>query len=177
MEEPAASLECIDALGSGLRVDFFKQGDRYSHTILGLSGVDSAPLLQSMEGTADDFSPPSPPFAELHQQGEIIFLSGATTIGHWSGSVSICEQRLHFDIACRLKKETYTLGSEYQVFPAQNRSSFVMKSYPEEDESAGDIVHFGNDNKVLTRIACLKRSPFEVPSTVQWRYRISHALQ
>ena len=86
-------IEQIDAGGNGLRIEFVKQGDRFGHLIYVVRAGETLPILRSIEGDAEDFEPPSPPFAELHRQGELVFLSGATTLGHWSASVETPPER------------------------------------------------------------------------------------
>jgi|GEM_PF-2911314 len=139
---PVTKLECLNRRGSGVRVEFEKQDDRFTHAIFSVTEDGSLPLLQSLEGSPDDYSPPSPPFAELHRQSDILFLSGATTLGHWSMSVQIAQVKesdfssrlfdkryglneqpkvpeeayyLEFEIACRLKSLPSGLGSAYRI--------------------------------------------------------------
>ena len=111
----AYRLECLDGQGQGVRVEFQKQGDRFGHTIFAVRDGQPVPQLTSIEGPPDQIAPPNPPFAELHQQDELLFLSGATTLGHWSMSVQAVDGRLLFEVACRLMKEADWLGSTYRV--------------------------------------------------------------
>jgi len=126
MAEPTSAvsqpttLECLDVRGQGVRVEFHKRGDRYGHTIFRVRNGEEVPLLESVEGTPEAIAPTSPPFADLHQQGETIFLSGATTYGHWSMSVEEVDGRLLFDVACRLMHPVEWLGSTYRITASEN---------------------------------------------------------
>lgn len=160
MSESTTAIECLDEAGHGLRVIFVKQGDRFVHNVFRAQDGKSLPLLSSVEGTSEDLSPPSPPFAELHQQGEIIFLSGATTLGHWSASVCARENCLEFEVACRLKKPIARLGSTYKVL--------------------GDSYEVTSDNQTVAkcdpqslRIAPIANEDSSYPLTLQWRYGIA----
>jgi len=140
-ETPAALLECLNPRGNGVRVEFHRIDDRFSHTIFGVRGDEAQSLLVSSESSADEVFPRSPPWAEIHSQDDTLFLTGATSQAHWSMSVqSAClteedlssrlfDQRyglneqpkiqkechfLEFDIACRLKSHPTCLGSVYQ---------------------------------------------------------------
>ncbi len=130
-----ASLEVLNPAKSGIRVEFRWTGDRYSHTLFGLSRGQVEPLLESKEGHLEAPFPTSPPFLELHQQGETLFLTGANDVGHWSMSVALAstsqlstlamptifsdaeefgDDFLLFDVAGRLRVGAGTVGSEYQ---------------------------------------------------------------
>jgi hypothetical protein len=154
------TLECLNVQGQGVRVEFQKTGDRFAHTILALQNGKATPLLTSVEGTPDDVAPPSPPFSELHQQGEIVFLSGATTLGHWSMSVEVAEGRLLFDVACRLKKKPDGLGSTYRVA----EGGYLL----EPEESAKTTLQDGTQ-----MVTPSMSSDQNFPATIQWRYTIA----
>lgn len=157
----AAALECLDESGDGLRVEFAKQGDRFGHSIFSICSGEASLLLKSVEGSPDDFSPPSPPFAELHRQNEAIFLSGATTIGHWSMSVNVKNGRLCFEVACRLKSEVERLGSTYQ--------HHGLDEFNVEYTDGTDSSH----EKNLWSIEPSRQSMERFPTTLQWGYSLS----
>ena len=154
------TLESLNTQGHGVRVEFQKNGDRFGHTIFGVHDGQATPLLTSIEGTSDEIAPPSPPFAELHQQGEIVFLSGATTLGHWSMSVEVVEGRLLFDVACRLKKKPEWLGSTYRV---------AEEGYLLEPESPAQVTLRQGKQLITPSIP----SDQNFPATIQWRYAIA----
>ena len=84
---PTASVQVLNELQRGVRVDFNWSGDRFRHIIFAIRDQESVPLLESVEGTTNEQAPPSPPLTELHEQDEKVFLTGATSVGHWSLSV------------------------------------------------------------------------------------------
>ncbi len=154
------TLEWLNAKGQGVRVEFQKNGDRFGHTISGVRDGEATLLLKSIEGTPNEIAPSSPPFAELHQQGETIFLSGATTLGHWSMSVEVVDGRLLFDVACRLKSEANWLGNTYRVVG--------------EDRllEPGDATVATLQQDTLL-IMPLPSTDDRFPATIQWRYSIA----
>ena len=140
MSEVASSLESLDQRGNGVRVDFTKRGDRFGHEIYAVGGGKADRVFLSDEGSESEANPATPPFQELHCQGNMLFLTGATTLGHWSmsvGEVLVAEDELSrrlfdkryglneppkhpkqrsyvaFEVACRLKSEHDRLGSSY----------------------------------------------------------------
>lgn len=163
-EQPATAIECIADSGNGVRVEFTKKGDRFTHTILRVTKGESHPLLQSVEGTSADVSPPSPPLVELHCQEDVVFLSGATTIGHWSMSIERVEQRLVFDVACRLRTVSKRLGSSYQVHDLNYRE--WMDFNIEHAKKRSVLLN-------LVRIEHIDPLPNTFPTTLQWRYGIA----
>jgi hypothetical protein len=135
------ALACINASGNGVRVEFRKQGDRFRHTIFRVCGDERSAVLKSVESKSTEVFPASPPWADVHQQDDTLFFTGATTQAHWSMSVQRsslavashgrepCGNRsrgaaalprenessfLDFDIACRLKSPPSCIGSVYQ---------------------------------------------------------------
>ena len=154
------TLEWLNAHGQGVRVEFQKNGDRFGHTIFGVRDGELTPLLTSVEGTPDEIALPSPSFAELHQQGDTVFLSGATTLGHWSMSVEVVEGRLLFDVACRLKRQTEWLGSTYQI----GASDYCLQC---QDDTSWE-----RESDLLT-IFPKVREAGNYPATMQWRYSIA----
>src|SRR5690242_15157141 len=74
-----------------LRLHFEKQGDRYAQEIEVLEAGHWTTLARSVEGTADQAWPASPPWQELtvEQRGpdqQIVFVVGKAGTAHWSGS-------------------------------------------------------------------------------------------
>jgi len=160
----AAALQSSTASRRGVRVEFYRRGDRFGHTIFVVDGEARQPLLCSCEGADDEIAPPSPPLAELHQQGDILFLTGATTLAHWSMSVEALGNRLVFDVACRWKSEVTRLGSEYLVLDTVYREALDFKL---EQATLHELV------SDLLRIAPSARKPTTIPATVQWQYTIA----
>jgi len=110
---PAAVLEA-----DGLRVVFIRQGDRYAHRIEVFDAADWRPAWESLEGTADDVWPPSPPLQQLHverrAEGPVALLVGMAGRTHWSAAVEVVRdlaggpgsrQAIRFDMAARVSPQ------------------------------------------------------------------------
>src|SRR5512145_957858 len=97
------AIECGD-----LRVVFRWRGDRYGHTVKRRIDGVWRPLLESIEGTADDDWPLSPALQSLHIErrpnGPVALLVGQAGSSHWSASVEADQNcsALIFDLACRI---------------------------------------------------------------------------
>ena len=104
----------------GLRVAFDWQTDRYAHQLIGLIDGNTIPLLASIEGSANERWPASPPFQQLSIEenagGRIAFLVGMAGQSHWSASVQVAvdQPRVEFDIACLTREPALHLGSVYR---------------------------------------------------------------
>ena len=157
-----AKLESLNEYGDGIQVEFEWSEDRYryAHTISFVKSGAPIPLLSSIEGTHRDFSPPSPPFTELHLQDEHVFSTGATPIGHWSVSVGAGPQRLDFEVACRLKRKSAGLGSLYQIF---------CEDFQIEPHSCTIVESDGKEIHFVPAVA----EKSQHPATIQWRYSIA----
>src|SRR5262245_39124630 len=116
-----ARLDAVGPNGAVLRIQFIRLADRYRHTIsLVERDGQVCPLLESIEGTASDDWPPSPPLqnlsiAELAPGRKAALLVGMAGRGHWSASIEPVsgEAALDFDIACRPAGKPEPLGSLY----------------------------------------------------------------
>jgi hypothetical protein len=110
----------------GLRVVFFRSGDRYAHRfdVLDAAGNTWTPNCYSLEGEPDDDWPPSPPFQQLHVEdrptGRVILLVGMAGRTHWSAAVEVAADRksIAFDVAARVQAEPKDLSSEYRYLAA-----------------------------------------------------------
>ncbi|WP_254514022.1 hypothetical protein [Anatilimnocola floriformis] len=115
--------------GYALRVDFDRAHDRWQHRVFLVVPANSeivgpVLLLESIEGTADDDWPISPPlqFVSIEtrpKQLPVALLMGMSGDGHWSASIEqlAADQTLRFDIACRAKSRPANLGSRYRIGP------------------------------------------------------------
>ncbi len=110
-----------------LRISFQRDSsDRFGHTIELIDGGGRAyPVLESIEGTADEPWPASPPFQEAHLEQraggrQVVLLVGMAGSSHWSASAEIDPQShsVAFDIACRLRGRSDWLGSRYEIHGA-----------------------------------------------------------
>jgi len=160
----AVSLESLNKQGDGVRVEFHKHGDRFGHTIFEVRGTEVQPILESIEGTAEVTAPTSPPFAELHRQDQTLFLTGGTTLGHWSMSVQAIDGRVVFEVACRAKKATSHLGSMYRILAANP----ILE--PGILELVGGTLT-DSVNDTLRIVPSLQA--VSTPTTIQWRYTVA----
>ncbi|HET6884549.1 MAG TPA: hypothetical protein VFI31_30625, partial [Pirellulales bacterium] len=127
--------ESIRLAAGELCIDFVRETDRYRHEVLVFAGKEPLRLLGSVEGTADDDWPASPPLQDLHVEhrganSRVALLIGRAGRSHWSLSVEADASRgmLLFDAACRTPATDDCLRSSYQllansapaVFPVGN---------------------------------------------------------
>lgn len=147
------------------RIEFFRAGDRYAHTI-------EAPGLarySSVEGEGDPLWPSSPPFQELHREtrgeAEVILLVGRAGKSHWSASVELApaQNRVTFDVACRVHRPPVWLGATYRGPSAAS----VVKAEEATVESREDALiiqstSIPSDSRAIVR--------WRLPATVRWRY-------
>lgn len=194
-DSPAAIIECLNDQQRGVRIAFSKQDDRFFHTVFGIRGDQSVPLLNSVEGTPEDDEPPSPPYTELHQQGDLLFLSGATTKGHWSMSVQNAEHVILFDVACRMHSEVANLGSTYKtvqaaqtleagefqlIFSADNeeKAYSLVLGPPEAESDDGCCLEQLRSDTGMIQVSARPSGVFfdRYPATVRWKYVFSWAL-
>lgn len=93
-QEPTGTLEVLNEAGRGVRVEFHKSGGRFGHVILAIHGEKRFPVLTSVESNKSQLLPHIPCFSEFHQQEQTLFLTGASSAGHWSMSVQVAEARI-----------------------------------------------------------------------------------
>jgi hypothetical protein len=123
------SLSNLTLEGGGWRVAFERRGDRLAHRIAAERDGTWIDLLESVEGTADEDWPPSPPLQELHTESradarQVALLVGMAGSSHWSLSVELLFERreLVFDTACRVRAAPAWLGSVYRVCVADGQA-------------------------------------------------------
>jgi hypothetical protein len=157
-------IECGD-----LRVVFRRRGDRYGHTIE--RRVDGAwrPLLESIEGSAEDAWPPSPTLQSLHIEqrlsGPVALLVGQAGSSHWSASVETDPSRsgLVYDVACRITQRADRIGTSYRTLQPDANSLISLAAL-----SSDPSVSAGGQ----TDWTICPAQPRELPATTQWRYSI-----
>jgi hypothetical protein len=135
--------------GIGLRAEFRFQGDRFTHVVSLIGrGEASIPFLQSVEGTAAEAWPASPPLQSLHIDRlptgrEAALLVGMAGRGHWSASIEAIPDSatLVFDIACRLSGGEPALASRYRLAaPGAKLFMAYDESWIESRCEHGDLV-------------------------------------
>lgn len=155
---PMVALESLDERRQGLRVEFHWRVDRYVHTIYRVTGDTMVPIISSLEGTEDDMFPTSPGLVDLHRQEKILFLTGATSICHWSLSVQAKHApSLVFEVACRPKAQPTWLGSTYEVLHPSAQATLLSQSNL-----------WSSSHQI--RISPVGEIPLKFPSTLQWNY-------
>jgi hypothetical protein len=117
------TLDATDPSGLTLRIEFVGLADRYAH-VLSVVEPDGEvhPILESVEGTATDDWPSSPPLQNLSIEelspGRLAaLLVGLAGRSHWSASIEPVpgQAALDFDIACRWASSVGPLGSAYAL--------------------------------------------------------------
>lgn len=141
-----------------LKLTVHWKGDRFEHRV-------SAGSKTRRAATKPKYV--APVFTEVHQQGELLFLSGHGPGCHWSASVESEPEAFVFDVACRASEDVGEIGSGYTgngllIEPAGDVGAVVRPSQAEvRDAPAWSIKpadHWG-----------------EFPCTRRYRYRIRPA--
>jgi hypothetical protein len=173
---------------AGLRIAFSRQIDRFAHTILMQNGSGEwLPLLESIEGTPDHDWPPSPPFQELHFEdrpngGRVALLVGRAGKSHWSASVEIdgVVRCATFDVACRAKEASTSIGSQYRLLPnvrAKTRFGDVLLNGSVRMiavSSDGPATKVCTDGNVVATVASYPGDSW--PQTMRWKYQFAIEL-
>ncbi len=165
------TLDATDARGRTLRIEFVRRNDRYGHAVSEVAPDGRArAVLESVEGTARDEWPASPPLQnlsieELAPGRRAALLVGMAGRSHWSASIEAVpgEAAFVFDIACRTSGGQVELGSLYQVVEPDGSRCDVKA----EEECQ---VHAGNRGQIgiVPSESC-------GPDTIRWKYRIELA--
>jgi hypothetical protein len=152
-----------------LRAVFEWRGDRYGHRIEQRIGGEWCAVLASIEGSADEVWPPSPPLQSLHieqrETGAVALLVGKSGTSHWSVSVEavIAQAAFEFDIACRVQRLPSWLGSVYRTATSHTSVEILTRAHEAIREQS--------------RPTELRIRPAEFavayPSTIRWRYRVA----
>jgi hypothetical protein len=180
--------------GDDLRIRFFLQGDRYAHEIWLREGDVWAPVLRSVEGSASDDWPASPPFQSLHideRSGtrSLALLVGMAGKSHWSASVQLdpAGRQASFDVACRVRGVSGRLTSSYRLVEPRSSEAFMLDptgqqatcglARPSEpsiqfqiyqEHAPVQLSHNGGELMLLAEDAGLQ----EQARTVRWRYDV-----
>lgn len=114
MEPILAALE-VQSFGKPVRVEFTKIDGVISHTIYLVNGEEKVPVLTSRIN-----APGQPCFTELHQQEDLLFLTGADGPSHWSMSVQSGE--MIFKHEAKIDKDTLELLEQRYGLNAPRRA-------------------------------------------------------
>lgn len=182
-------LEAIGPDATGLRTSMEWRNDRFAHVVDWIAGEQVFRLLESVEGTAKDFWPPSPALQDLSveqrtQSRQVGVMVGMAGNSHWSMSMENdhLQRSLLFDVACRVAdEEAGSLGTTYRssvpvkiVDPIQKIAelSIAGRTCRIKIESTGrgeldDLEIDGNLIKITPT-----ETPVSWPATVRWKYRL-----
>lgn len=192
------SIECLGLAGTGLRLEFERLGDRWTHRMVRVGSEHFAQVfLTAIEGTAEDRWPASPPFQELvldrqpdrsPSQGDCdwqkvrarAMLLGRAGSGHWSASFELFAApiRLAIDVACRIATHPEFVGSTYRCdlrnSPIATTSSSIVLLQDGHasvtlSSALGSIRGIASDSSLLELIP---GTPI-LPGTIRWRYLVS----
>jgi hypothetical protein len=183
------SIATVTPGGDCLRVNFHYQGDRFSH-VVSLIGCGERPILlfESVEGTAADSWPPSPPLQSLHVEAlpdgrNAALLVGMAGRGHWSASVEALAggAALDFDIACRTQEPRAKLASTYRLAAAEGCTLFAAADRSWIEARQGESVVAitpSQDSAAAAKLAMLDATRFAIEpakeegGTIRWKYRV-----
>ncbi|MFG0261784.1 MAG: hypothetical protein ACF788_05275 [Novipirellula sp. JB048] len=160
----SASTLALTSPDGSLRVEFRWCDDRFVHQISSdASATDARAAMPSVNGTADQAWPCSPPIQQLSLEslpvGDALLGVGSAGTSHWSVSVhwleTATEPTLFFDFACRCKQTPEFLGSTYRL-----DSRFKIE--------AGDDSLLTQEGDQIQ----IQPASSDTSSTLRWTYRI-----
>lgn len=146
----------MELQAGGLKIEFVKVGDRFSHKLLVERDGLWFTILESLEGTDKENWPSSPPLQQIvaepiGKDGRLVLLGvGLSGTGHWSISVDENESGgLLLDIACRVSGEHGFLGSTWRL------SRDWHLSQQEKPCKVGDLILRSNDNRQSIEVSAV----------------------
>lgn len=183
-QPPTFSLRS-DPATTQLEVTFVWREDRFAHVVELVShtaqGIDRQILLQSMEGTAQENWPASPPLQACQSLDDTeILATGMAGATHWSLAFTKSEEGLIWDAACRVQQPPPQIGSTYKchvpihytgdgeaiLVPGRGRPCRLLASAAMDTNchlvaanDVGDVRIQAHPNTAL-------------PATVRWQYRL-----
>jgi hypothetical protein len=163
-------LQAVAACGRALRVGFVWRGDRFAQVIAARQpGGDWRPVLESVEGSAAEGWPPSPPLQslsieQLGGQRKAALLVGMAGRSHWSASIEAVagDARLIVDLACRHGGSPGWLGSRYRWLIGREDRLLLAITAPEA------LLGSDGDDVTITPAPQALSLP-----TARWRFEIA----
>lgn len=172
----------------GLGVSFHWVDDRFTHTVWACFGQQTVPLLRSVEGTADEVWPSSPPIQQVNcpnRDGQPTAILGMGMAGrsHWSMSIEASSDPLAliFDVACRPGGDLGKLASGYQTLVSStgqtgddavvlehSRQRFQIQTISVDTSSNTSIDRDGQSVAVRVHANQLAGA-----KTFRWKYRVA----
>ncbi len=146
-------------------------------------------LVNSVEGSAEQPWPPSPPLQQAHCESrpggqQVALLVGLAGRSHWSLAITLDPQSdcVTWEAACRLQEEPEWLGSTYQIAPEAELvvgGAEGTPSCPGSPSPRLSVQGFPSPARVVTPEATDRRLQLApagtagpLPRTVCWSYRI-----
>lgn len=173
--------------GRRLRIVFRREADRIAHVVQSIEDGSFVTWLESVEGTADEAWPASPPCQEIHferREGDrqLALSIGMAGQSHWSVSVELNAEgdRATFDVACRVRARPAKVGSFYRI-PDDRAAACQMASSTRIHLGAELAVLAAADLQTSFRVLPpdgLKITPRAAdnwPATIRWKYEIAAA--
>jgi hypothetical protein len=166
---------------AGLRIDFQRRGDRFAHQVSRIFPDRTGGLLFSHEGHPEEAWPASPALQSLNletrpSKGQTAMLVGMAGRSHWSMSVEAdaIQNRLLFDIACRIHDPPAWLGSMYSSINQHDAAwpldCLTLTAWHGERSDQAILIQIDRLNGTVRIPARLATEAY--PQTIRWRYEI-----
>ncbi len=146
----------VISTSASVQVAFHWKVDRYEYTFSSGKYQLQAITDESIE---------TPVFTDLHQQDQLLFLSGMSDDRHWSMSIEPTDAGFALDIAVRAKSPIQKIGSVYESgTPKQWKLMGIAV-----DETSAPAVEILSDSKLCV----VPLGEFnQAPVTVRYRYLV-----
>lgn len=174
---------------AGIRIEFTRREDRYAHRIMAIDVGAFVPLLESVEGEANDDWPLSPPWQEVHCEPRTGGVQVALTVGkagksHWSASFELDPAgSLTVDVACRTATAPIRLGSAYLLHTpfaidathgqARLAERWILQPAAGEEASKIEL----GESATSFSISPVFHPAGTWPRTIRWKYAIAPAMK
>lgn len=144
---------------AGVQVKFQWEADRYEYAF----SVGEHQLLAITEDAIE-----TPVFSDLHQQDQLLFLSGMSDDRHWSMSIEPTDKGFALDIACRAKSPIESIGS---VYSATKDSTWKLTGVAIDATAAPETKTLDE-----AKLSVLPEGDLsESSKTVRYRYLVEHS--
>lgn len=109
----------------------------------------------------------TPVFTDLHQQDQLLFLSGMSDDRHWSMSIEPTDKGFALDIAVRAKSSVEKIGSVYE---AASPEQWKLTGVAVDETSAPAMEAISDSKQSVVPVGDFNQTPV----TIRYRYRIEH---
>lgn len=141
---------------AGIEVKFHWEGDRYQYAF----SVGEKQLIAVPDETIE-----TPVFTDLHQQDDLLFLSGMSDDRHWSMSIEPSDEGFALDIAVRAKSSVSKIGSVYALTDAE---AWRVTGVDVDKTSAPNVEPLETNKLSIRPLGDFNQSPI----TVRYRYLV-----